>query len=427
MREVNTLQDCLNRRAYKQALVYLWEMANAGVDGGGTAFSTHWKRNYERSSHEALVADLEDWLYSGCPTDRDLNEPATVRALSSALDNLLSDQIANAPFTAFVNPVTSPNSNEQFWLLPRRRAPGLGYLYNEPPGALYFFHPNHIILPVVARHLQQSIPIRITQAPPVQTWPTALRAAIAAFDDDIALQQESRGSSVFFTGTVDDPIRLQAARELIARAERENAHILLFPELTLSPDNQRQLRQELDERRRAGHPSKLLLIGLGSFHEIEHSDQLGEICRNRATLVSGRDGRVLLCQDKFQAASGANVIEDFQPAADLNALLLPIGILAIAICKDLFDEQSNWLWPVLTPEWLLSPSMSNELERHQEKTADLWKRNRCVSVVANQPLTPGKPDCRGYIQQYKKPQSATTDLHIVDIGPPARPLLQVIK
>jgi hypothetical protein len=427
MREVNTLQDCLNRRAYKQALVYLWEMANAGVDGGGTVFSTFWKRNYERSSHAAMVDDLEDWLDAGCPIDRDLKDPATARALSSALDRLLSDRIANAPFTAFVNPVTSPSSNEQFWLLPRRRAPGLGYLYNEPPGALYFFHPNHVILPVVARQLQQSIPIRITQTPPVQEWPATLRAAIAAFDDDIALRYESRGSSVLFTGTTDDAIRLQAARELIARAELENAHILLFPELTLSPDNQRCLRQELDERRRAGNPSKLLLIGLGSFHEIEHSDQLVETCRNRATLVSGRDGRVLLYQDKFQAASGANVIEDFQPAAGLNALLLPIGILVIAICKDLFDEQANWLWPVLTPEWLLSPSMSDELERHREKSADLWKRNRCVSVVANQPFTPGKPDCRGYIQQDKVPQPATADLHIVDIGPPARPLLRVIK
>lgn len=415
MREVNTLQECLNRRAYKQALIHLWKIANTDDPDGGSHFSAHMKRNFDAARHALLVEELDIWLDAGCPSPRDFDEPADLLALVSVLDQMLAAQIADAAFTVFHQPIQSPNGAESFWLLPRRQRVGRGFLYKTPPDHLDFFHPNHIVVPVQACQNKTVIPIRVAEQKPPSAWPDKLRIAIAAFDDAIVLHHIDQGAGVYFTDTEDEAARLLAAKALVTRAEQAQTHILLFPELTLSPKNQAALVEELEHRRRAGNPSSLLLIGLGSFHET--IPPASGRRRNRARLVSGRDGRPLLFQDKFQTARDANVIEDFHPAAEVNALLLPIGLLAIAICKDLFDSRSAWLWTQLMPEWLLTPSMSDKLEPHKAKTVELWNQHCCITLVANQPYSPGKTDSRGYIQCERQPQEASSDLHFVEIPP----------
>lgn len=391
------LQELIRSKKLKQALVYLRCLAQERQEGGGTRFVV-WRLSHHEAGASVQLANASKWLEQAAIPPDGLDNPGMWLALMAALDNEL--EISGHGLPPVLLPIRSPvpdwNSCDTFWVLPRRQP---GYLCDTPT-YLEHYHPNHSIVPTRLSREMGDVHFTVRQLNLI--WPERPRLAIAGFDDEIIPQGSQQGRCVFYESTSDDAARLAAARRLISEAESQGVHILLFPELTLSPANQQAIMDDLYARRSADNAGILLLIGLGSFHEYCPLDS-GTIPRNRARLISGRDGRVEIEQDKFQAASagegGAAVDEAFRPAEQANALLTPMGLLALAICKDLFDQNTAWIWQTLSPHWLLVPSMSNKLNRHQEATANLWKRHGCVSAVANQPLSPVEQAAWGYVQR----------------------------
>ncbi len=386
---MNTLQDCLNRRAYKQALVYLWCLAHDDRIGGGNNFEG-WSDEFDEAGHKRRVDDLIEAIEVGNTfIAEDQNEGRGMLALLTAIDNVLARELGLKRRQTEL-PIADPRSGRHHWVLARRLRPQ-GYLYKNPT-KLAWFHPNHVVLPELLmgdeRKLTCSLspeqPWMDTQEPWPHGAPEHLRIAVASFDDGGKLEGTPRGRGVAYQTVEPADLRLEQARLLIQQAEEQGADILLFPELTLPPELRDRLRDALLERARKRQSSRLKLIGLGSFHQDDTRPNGEPTRRNRACLVAGRDGRILLWQDKFNRASYLGQDESFQPGDQVNLLSTSIGLTALAICKALFDESSHWVWRRLSPDWLLVPSMSNDLKRHIEHTADLWKRHGCVCVVVNQ-------------------------------------------
>ncbi len=429
---INDLLVCLRTRKYKQALVTLWRQSQDDAGDGTKIFQAQWKPHYDAGRHSLRTQELADWLDGGCVPQQEINDPVSCMALISALDDLLAERNAHALHGSFIEPIVPLQGGAAYTLLPRTRAPGAGYLYKPPATKLHPLHPKHLILPAMLSHNEFTVPIIVREAHAWGGWPERLRVAVTAFTDLVELTSRQSGANVLYVGTSDEEARYRSALALIERALAEGVHILVFPELTLTPENQRRLADELNLRRLAGEISSLELVCLGSFHEADRAGGAAEQVYNRARLLSGRDGRECLRQDKFQAASDSGYMEGFVPARELQALLHPMGFMAIAICKDLFDEDAAWLWRDLTTEWLFTPSMSNTLARHREHTDDLWKRHQCITLVANQPYTVGQAGCSSYIQHARQPAEADGDLLVVEIvqeidSNPVRPKLRIVR
>lgn len=400
---------------YKKAMLLLWLIARSSQAGGGARFN-EWAKGFDKTAHLQRRDEVLDWL-----TRREegedyhppfnLEQGADCLALLSALDECLAERTAHA-LPAYRKPVTPPGADSAFWLLPRQSM--FGFLHAQTSN-LAFFHPRHVVVAKTSPLGQLALEVDVAISPATWRKPgNVLRIAVAAFEDRVRLKVERQGDRVFFPATDGEAERLASALEMIDAANREGAHILLFPELTLSPGNQRAIQGEIAERKARHLRSSLLLLGLGSFHDHCSLAIGGTTRRNRAYLIDGRDGRPLLYQDKLQIAQGGDIEEEFQPADRVNTLLTPWGLMAVAICKDLFDAPASDVFRDLTTDWLLVPSMSDKLEPHREKTSSLWKRHRCISVVANQPFQADISGRRGYLQLENAVESVR-NLHIFDI------------
>lgn len=412
-----------NETNYKRALVHLWRLAKKRDEQGNLSFDT-WRKGYHPENHRTRIKKAKEWLKTKNFPVNPFDVQAIYLAMMSALDDLLAEKLRAERLLPSIEPVKD-DANQEYWVIPRKPS---GFLFKQPV-YLDFFHPNNLIMK--AKSFRDEIGTIDFSIKPFDCLdnkhPNQLRLAIANFNDDYILQGDELGQSRFFTCTSNDDARLHAAKEMMVTAEKQGAHILLFPELTLSPANQSAVRDWLEQRLINNESSPLLLIGLGSFHEnCKESNQ--NIQRNRAHVIYGSDGRVLIEQDKFcPAAAGKGetaINENFARGCRVNAVMTPFGLLGVAICKDLFDESAEWIWKHLSPSWLLVPSMSDQLDRHKEKTAELLKRHGCTSAVANQNIPPIGQLTLGYLETVKDKSGktridATDYLHVFEI-----PLIQ---
>lgn len=214
-------------------------------------------------------------------------------------------------------------------------------------------------------------------------------------------QTDTNRSRAFATHTEGDEERYRLAIRQIDNAEQHGVTLLIFPELTLSIANQEKIVRWLLRRCRDGSPCRIPLIILGSFHRTEDGHE-----RNRAILLWGRDGTSIAKHDKYSPATLGELTERFIPGQSALLLHTPIGNLSLAICKDCIDAYADIWLEQLAPDWLLIPSLSDSVSQHLATTRKLWHAHRCISIVANQPISAEKimveapPDSPyfGYIQ-----------------------------
>ena len=164
----------------------------------------------------------------------------------------------------------------------------------------------------------------------------------------------------------------------LAEAANTRAHIVVFPELTLSPELRSRVSEWLDDN--PGHP--FLLVLPGSFHEEVAGKNF-----NRAELFRG-SGKSILAHSKLIPFGGGKVREDIQPGNSIELIETQIGLIGIAICRDFCEEDSAFygLWNTLGVEWLFVPAFGGRtsVSAHEKRAGSMGRAHGTICIVANQ-------------------------------------------
>ena len=253
-----------------------------------------------------------------------------------------------------------------------------------------------------------------------------IRIAVAHFADDVTPDISRVTSELFVCKDISNrEKRLAEMLRHIRNAKSAGAHILVVPELTITPAIRLQIANELErlhEEDGENHALAVPVIILGSFHE-----QIENKWQNYAKAVLGLNGTDLFECYKRTPVTINNCKEYIEySSTPLTCLFTPIGLMAMIICKDLFDGVSADVLATLPLDWLLVPSMSNKLGPHKEAAKKLHDRKGTVVAVANQEM-PKIEDCEPGVNQetsrtddyepsfvhHEQYEECTSDLHIV--------------
>ena len=262
-------------------------------------------------------------------------------------------------------------------------------------GVLYSHLPYHAVIPLVVRAGDgRSYPVRI--APMVHgarlervRVTAGVKVAAVSFHDDgrIAWQSGPRGARA----TDVDKVEARAAElaTSIALAAEAGVDVLVAPELTLPP----LARDRALARLRWAKEPRLGLIVPGSFHEQEAGGHF-----NRAVVVDGQGNSILgdVVHDHrklavFGALEPGALVEDIDGGTGITAVVTPIGLVAVAICKDFCDVHVGDIWRQLQPEWLLVPAYGPGLDAHRSAAQRIALAAGTVTVLAHEAMdsTPG--------------------------------------
>lgn len=318
------------------------------------------------------------------------------------------------------------DGDEQHWII-RRTSLGCGY--SSRLGALGHYLTHHHVLPGrVGRTPTKAVSVpqdTVTGCQSIFERQT-FKVAVARFNDSVTetLTRFDKVRHFRMTGVDHPESRLASILAALDTACDASADCIVFPELTSTPEIARCLAEHLlDEALKPARRRLPTLIALGSYHEPTLTDDQPHT-RNRAVLLS-HDGTRLMHFDKrckvlFKFEPGGPDWAEALTPCDTPYELLPleVGLVGLAICKDLFDGPISELLRSIDLDWLLVPSMSNKLNQHQIKTRQLHNQSGTVSVIANQvmPGSNGDDDYPfGYIQQGADPQPCPNPIEIVDI------------
>lgn len=203
-----------------------------------------------------------------------------------------------------------------------------------------------------------------------------IRVVAGGFEDGVEPVNLLGAGRKFRTQTLTDvPTRHASALALLKASA--DAHLLVMPELTIPPGVLTALADHLEQT-----STGPLLTVAGSYHvQIAPGRWV-----NEATILD-HNGNVL---GKHHKIARINVPEAYEDIATGDRILLlagPIGVMAVAICRDFCEVELTSFWDALSPDWVLVPSMGNRATQtaHQRQAERLDLRASTVTVVANQP------------------------------------------
>ncbi|HYO68939.1 MAG TPA: hypothetical protein VEU33_22960 [Archangium sp.] len=220
-----------------------------------------------------------------------------------------------------------------------------------------------------------------------------LKVAFVRFEDGVTpkwmaqhLPQRLRAETL-----TDPETRWATMSRFLDAARSAGAHVLVLPELTVSPELRLRVQGWLDEQ--SGNHS-LLMVLPGTFHERDNKGKPGEVV-NRTELLDAY-GQPLLVHHKLLRFGGwEGAVEDINVGKRIELLSLPLGLLTIPICLDFCeaDQPLPEVWKELAPAWLLVSALGDGSSRRAHATAakSLFTTRRSITVLANQPKTPGAP------------------------------------
>lgn len=375
----------INAGEPRRALVRLWHLAHQPHVGGGTRLDA-W---FQLARDDTSSARIRQYFANGQPSLTRTVLDARPTDVICALDELIARQTTKPPP---LRPITI--DGHDYFLIPG--SPHGGVAQRQPVRFANYMRRNHIIPRQLEHHITAAVSHLATRsatardqlAAIAERAPATLTIALGLFADghgiDWAETDTGDGRRLCFArSTENEPKRLERAKTQILAAEAQDVDLLVFPELTLSLTVQAHLCCWLLDRYQAGAPCRIPLIVLGSFHDATCDNHR----RNRSRLILGRDGSDIVLHDKFSPATLGTMTEQFTPGQTAQLVCTPIGNLSLAICKDCIDQYRNIWLRHLCPDWLLLPSLSDSVRLHVEATRELWNLHRCVSAVANQPLT----------------------------------------
>ncbi|KFE68615.1 hypothetical protein [Hyalangium minutum] len=233
-----------------------------------------------------------------------------------------------------------------------------------------------------------------------------LRVAICHFEDGVGLSRVKPHPPSWRVESLTDPeARWQTLKGFLEQARFAGAHVLVLPELTVTPALRERVQQWLEEH---FGEHEMLMVLPGSFHEADSEDP--DKVFNRAELLDAY-GHPVLEHLKLLPFGGLGEqgAEDIHTGKWIRLMGLPLGMLAMPICLDFCEADGPMpeVWKNIGPEWVLVPALGDatSLRAHARAAAQLYTTRGSVTVLANQPKTEGEK-APGFVYQGQKRDSA---------------------
>lgn len=345
-------------------------------------FAANENRYLARS--EAVFKAVEE----GCPP-ADL-EPGDALAVLSALDRYRSEQypVSHSPQPARVR---LGDHEPEVWVQPRPR--GWCPAIARQPNQLLYWMPRHWVY----RGTHAGIRIRprfgADLADLQRRLDEALKAGqlrcwVGGFLDDVDPDWEHTPPRYGAERLKNASLRWESLRAMLEAAAADKAHVLVLPELTVTP----ALRDEVAAWLCTPENEHTFLVVVpGSFHVGPAGERCGE-----AVLLDSH-GNVRLRHRKLKPMmlddheGMPQVREEIRGHSELNLVASPLGPIAIGICLDFCDLGLAELWRQAGPGLVLVPSMSNAAttDAHHRRASALHAEHGTTSVVAIQPTDDG--------------------------------------
>jgi hypothetical protein len=277
---------------------------------------------------------------------------------------------------------------------------------------LYTYMRHHAVLPrrvqIPGTPTQIRIEVCVDKLASWDAPPSSVRVEAVSFADGARLEPAKwRG----IASGLSMPRAPQVATAIATAADR-GVDVVVFPELTIVPGDREVAVRAL--RDRCGEPDRNnpAMVVLGSFHQ-----QIRGKVFNTTLLIDrfgqplGRDGRgpawrhVSHCK---LAAAGDHEHSHGSETIDVGDVLTvyvtPLGLTAVAICKDYLDGRLTALWQAVAPDLILVPAYGRGMSAHHRQAIAMRRQHGTVSIVAHEcdgsrapdPVAPGSPpDMRG--------------------------------
>ena len=423
---MDKVAEFINTRCYRQALARLCRLAlTCEAHTGHLPAIKSWEKRHDQDPETLDGARERISLID----DGDSPQPANLKTEEVADDPILwlqaIDEHLNARSpSALLRYLQSSHAiindgDEEVWVIPEIALTPCGKFSTQFEN-LGFWLKHHKIIP---KNNSESIPIAVEGIPrSYNDWLSevlaseTIRIAVAHFEDSVIPIVTPREPHHFICEQLSDETkRSSSLMALIRKAKKEGIHVLVMPELTVTPELREAVTDEMFLHFRQhgkNHDLSIPIIVLGSFHE-----QTNGQWRNHSCGVSGLDGQALFSADKRKSVTYQERAEWIECApTPFTCLTTPIGLMAITICKDLFDAgapSTATLLNNLPLDWLLVPSMSKEIKLHMEKAKSLHNTLGTLVAVANQEM-PGDPPLGGFIHDDTCEES-NGELHIVEV------------
>lgn len=216
------------------------------------------------------------------------------------------------------------------------------------------------------------------------------RAAMRRGAISVATTSFGDGASIEWAG--DPPVaasiptagaRADALSDALRAAARENVDVFVAPELTVPPRERDRVIADLANGRGA---AQVALAVLGSFHESGRAIDGAERTFNVAVLVDGAGNRIhehrkLSAYGEHGAGEPREVIG---VGNTITLIQTPLGLVALAICKDFCDVHFERIWCELQPEWILVPAYGDGESAHVRAARNAALVSGSVTIVAHE-------------------------------------------
>ena len=375
------LDDISNGRL-RDALVRLWVIAAWRTDDDFNLNA--WERDTIEARFDRLYKNFRKLLNEGKSIG-----PAQARQEPLALVRALDDHIALDTPALSLKRVEHEVDSVKYWLVRlhavrRTKAP---YARQANNRAAWFIC--HAVIPANIESRGVSLLVRVRHADALTNErlrscadEQSVRVYVAHFTDKVGIIWLANGTrKKFAKALTDEPARMVAINAHLESAAKADAHIVVFPELTVTPDQRAAVHRWQRNRFDDGNSGPILMLA-GSFHERDSQRHI-----NRAEL-SGL-GVTLLTHIKIRPFGNARgIAEDIASGNTIQMLSTVLGLIAIPICKD-FNDVAGVDWFQIGPDWCLVPSMGDDksLHAHQAQAETLGKvAFSTISAIANQEL-----------------------------------------
>lgn len=326
---------------------------------------------------------------------------AAPRALAAAPDDLaealLELEVLDeaAALLAGARPPTPPTVIEETFVvrLARARAPLAGAQLGSLASHLRF----HALVPTRIDTPSAQFRVRLAQAPDLGKAAArrgAVSIATLSFGDDARLGCDDAGS---FCSVPTAAARRAALADALTEAVAAGVDIFVAPELTVPPAERDRLLRGLAD---TGGPE---LLVPGSFHEAVRLRDGTTRTVHRALLVD-RLGNQRLEHRKIAPYGrfDRDPVERFTSGDEIAALLTPIGMVALAICKDFCDDALQAIWQELQPEWLLVPAYGEGERPHAEAAKRIARMYGTITILAHEPLHSTRAGAHSFVHHRER-------------------------
>jgi len=387
-------QDYSDKNAFEEAFICLWLITTQGP-----LFSEARSRIKPdsvtlrlKAEYYADLSDVEylqaNKLYNKHPLNTYI-ESSPLLALW-ILDRHLLSHLQMQRKSSRIIDVELAGEKHEYWLFRRDPNRILGRKVSEQFMDALRFCPGHGIVPRYTKGIEIKIePLESITAERLQKFDTLdnLKVFYSHFDDDAMPERKPDSGNTgkfLFSGLMKEDAREAKLFETLAAAKDQGAHIVVFPELTITPKLHHSIVRWLYEVEDENH--SIIWIVAGSFHE-EISDDSGAWINRSYSF--GYEGQIIHKHTKFCSYGTLDDkgYEDIKLWRDIWLVETPLGLVATPICLDFCNINSGSpsanIFSELMVDLCLVPAMdkSDSAHKRQAKNMKLFKGTRTVCAI----------------------------------------------